>query len=184
MTYNVIMAGFGGQGVMAMGTTLAYAGMMDKKKVIWLPSYGPEMRGGTANCSVIVADEEIGSPIVVEPDVLVVMNKPALIKFEECVKPGGIIFVNSSLIDIEPKRKDVRVVKVPANDIASELGNPRTLNMVMLGAIIKASNIVSFDGVVKSLKKTFGEKRPQLIPINEEALKRGAECVSLESIGA
>jgi 2-oxoglutarate ferredoxin oxidoreductase subunit gamma len=142
MIEQVIMAGFGGQGVMSMGQLLAYSGMLEGKNVSWLPSYGPEMRGGTANCNVIVSDDEIGSPIVTEATAVIAMNLPSLDKFEHSVMPGGTLIINSSLIERKCSRTDIDVFYIPANEIADELGNNRVANMVMLGAYLKKTGIV------------------------------------------
>ncbi len=177
MHEEIIMAGFGGQGVMSMGQLLAYAGMLEGKEVSWLPSYGPEMRGGTANCSVIVSDEPVASPIVTDATAVIIMNKPSLGKFQDTVIPGGAIFINSSLVDDKCSREDIDIYYIPANDVADEIGNNKVANMVMLGAYIKKTGIVSTDSVIESLKKVLGPSKAHLIPVNEEALKRGAEFV-------
>ncbi|CVK19678.1 MULTISPECIES: 2-oxoacid:acceptor oxidoreductase family protein [Sporomusa] len=176
MTHEIILAGFGGQGVMLMGQILTYAGMIENKQVSWIPSYGPEMRGGTANCSVIVSEEPIGAPIVSEPNLVVAMNLPSLDKFEPMLQPGGILIINSSLIEQAAKRTDIKVYPVPANDIAAELGNSRTANMVIVGAIIAASKVVSDDAVLKAFAKMFAQK-PELLAINEQAIHRGMEYI-------
>lgn len=175
---QVIIAGFGGQGVMSMGQLLTYAGMLEDKKVSWLPSYGPEMRGGTANCNVIVSDDPVGSPVVTEADTAIIMNLPSLDKFEDNVVKDGILLINSSLVDKKSSREDVNVYEIPANDIANELGNLKIANMVMLGGYIELTNIVSKDSIIESLKKVLGPSKEKFIPINEEALKRGAEIVT------
>jgi len=176
-----IFAGFGGQGVMMMGQLLTYAaGMVEGKKVSYMPSYGPEMRGGTANCTVVIAAESIGSPVVTDPDAAVVMNQPSLEKFEPTVKPGGVLIVNSSLIGIRARRGDIRVIYVPANEIATELGNDRVANMVALGALVEATQVVKMDSIVESLKKALPPHRHNLIPLNRTALDRGAEIVRQE----
>ncbi len=177
MHEEIIMAGFGGQGVMSMGQLLAYAGMLEDKEVSWLPSYGPEMRGGTANCSVIVSDDLVASPIVTDATAVIIMNKPSLGKFQGVVIPGGSMFINSSLIDDRCSREDIDIYYIPANDVADEIGNNKVANMVMLGAYIKKTGIVSADSVIESLKKVLGSSKAHLIPINEEALKRGAQFV-------
>lgn len=176
MTSEIIMAGFGGQGIMLIGQLLTYAGMLENKQVSWIPSYGPEMRGGTANCSVIVADEPIGAPIVSEPTALVAMNLPSLDKFESQLQPGGIVIINSSLIERTARRKDITSYLVPANAIAAELGNPRVANMVVLGALIAATGTVSAESVLNAFAKMFA-KKPELLSINEQAVKRGAEFI-------
>lgn len=177
MMHQMISAGFGGQGVLLLGQLLAYAGMDEGKNVSWLPSYGPEMRGGTANCCVIVSDEEIGSPVVTEADAVVVMNRPSLSKYEGSVAPGGKLFINSSLISDKSTRDDIDVYYIPANEIADELGNSRVANIVMLGAYLKVLDVVKPETLIKCLEKTLGEKKAHLIPMNEEAMKRGAECI-------
>ncbi len=176
---EVIMAGFGGQGVMMMGQLLTYAGMLESRGVSWMPSYGPEMRGGTANCTVVITDEEqVGSPIVSNPDTLIAMNYPSLLKFKDSVKKQGILMYNSSLIeeDIE-QSEDLQIIPVPANEIADELGQSRIANMIMLGAYIEATNIVTINSVLESLKKVLPERRHNLIPVNEQALQKGSEIV-------
>ncbi len=181
MEYKIIMAGFGGQGIMAMGQLVSYAGMVEGKHVSWLPSYGPEMRGGTANCSVIVSDDPIGAPTVHRYDVAVLMNQLALEKFEELALPGAKLFINSSLVQSKVKRDDVEAIYVPVNDIAvEETGNPRTANMVMLGAVLENADIVDPDTIIKVFTKVFGEKRARLLPMNEQAMKAGARSVALQ----
>ncbi len=176
MILEAVFAGFGGQGVMLMGQLLAYSGMYEGKNVSWFPSYGPEMRGGTANCSVVVSDAVIGSPVISEPEVLVAMNRPSLERFEGMVKSGGTIFYNSSLINIQPKRTDIRAVAIPANDIATELGNSRVANMVVVGAILKATGIVHIDTVMNVLtEKVLTGKKHDLVAVNRAALEKGME---------
>jgi len=177
MKEEIIMAGFGGQGVMSMGKLLAYAGMKEGAEVSWMPSYGPEMRGGTANCTVIVSSSRIPSPLSSKPDTIIVMNLPSLEKFTPRVKPGGTVFVNSSLISREVERDDVEVIKIPANQIADEIGNSKVANMVMLGAYLGKKNIVEMETIKESLKSVLPERRHHLIPINLEALERGASLV-------
>lgn len=178
MAEKVIMAGFGGQGVMAIGKLLAYAGMLEGKEVSWLPSYGPEMRGGTANCSVIVSESLIGSPVITDDaTAAIVMNLPSLTKFEQDIVPKGKIIVNKSLIEKEASRDDIDVYYVPANDIAIELGNAKAANMVMLGAYLELTKIVKPESAIKAFTKVFGEKKAKFIPLNEKALKKGAEAV-------
>lgn len=182
MTEKVIMAGFGGQGIMSIGKMLAYAGMLEGKEVTWLPSYGPEMRGGTANCGVIVSDKFIGSPVITDDaSAALVLNLPSLTKFEENVVKGGNIIINSSLIDKKPQRGDIKAYYVPANELAAELGNAKAANMVMLGAYIELSKIVSIDATLKAFLKVFGEERAKLLPLNEKALKKGAEAVGAKA---
>ncbi len=172
MQNDLIIAGFGGQGVLLIGKMLAYAGMADGKEVSWLPSYGPEMRGGTCNCTVVIADRPVGSPVVERPRVAMVMNLPSLEKYEGMVKPGGLLLVNTSLINREAQRTDVRVVKVPANEIANRLGNPRAANMVALGAYLGATRAVSLAAVEGLVRETFAGKA-KVIDSNLAALQEG-----------
>lgn len=174
---RIIMAGFGGQGVMSMGQLLSYAGMIEGKHVSWLPSYGPEMRGGTANCNVIVSDKPIGSPIVTEATAVIAMNRPSLDKFEHYLVKDGILLINSSLIDRKAQRTDIKAFEIPANEIAYELGSGKVANMVMLGAYIELTKAVKVETVVEALKKVFGPSKKDLIPVNEAALAKGAELV-------
>ncbi|MDD6045024.1 MAG: 2-oxoacid:acceptor oxidoreductase family protein [Clostridia bacterium] len=177
MTNEIIISGFGGQGVMAIGKTITEAGMKEGMEVSWLPSYGPEMRGGTANCSVVLSDEPIVSPIVLEPTELIAMNLPSLLKFESVVKPGGTIFVNSSVVDQKVQRTDVKAVYVDCIKIADELGNSKVANMVMLGAYIEAMKNLSTDTIKEMLVHMFTGPKAKLVDLNIEALKRGAACV-------
>ncbi|MCD5414154.1 MAG: 2-oxoacid:acceptor oxidoreductase family protein [Clostridiales bacterium] len=177
-TEKIIMAGFGGQGIMSMGQLLTYAGMIEDKQVSWSPSYGPEMRGGTANCSVIVSDSLIGSPIINnDATASVVMNLPSLLKFEKQVIKGGNLVVNSSLIEKKAERKDLNVYYVAANEIATEIGNNKVANMVILGAYIELTKIVSQESIVEAMKKVFGPSKQHLVELNKEALKCGAKEV-------
>ena len=177
MLERIIISGFGGQGVMLMGRLLAYAGMIEGKKVAWMPSYGPEMRGGTANCTVLISTKEIGSPIVSHPKILIAMNQPSLEKFESNVKEDGLIILNDSLINREVKRNDVNVIKIPADEIADKLGNSRAANMVILGAYVKKSGIVKMDTIFQALEKALAGRNKKLLELNKEALKKGAELV-------
>lgn len=182
MEEKVIMAGFGGQGIMAIGKLLAYAGMLEDKQVSWLPSYGPEMRGGTANCAVIVSDEAVGSPLISKDGTAaIVMNLPSLSKFESELVPGGKLIINKSLIDVEPKRKDIEVYYVSANELAAELGNPKVANMIMLGAYLELTKIVEIDSVLHAFLKVFGENKTHLVPLNKDALLKGAEAVKVRA---
>lgn len=177
MTHEIIMAGFGGQGIMLIGTLLAHAGMKEGKKVSWLPSYGPEMRGGTANCAVVVSDEEIASPVVTEPTGCIVMNGPSFAKFHKTVVAGGTLILNSSLVTVDDPRGDIRMIHVPANEVARELGSERVANMVCLGALVEATGCVSLDTVIESLKDVIHQRYHDLLPLNEKALRRGAFLV-------
>jgi len=172
MLIKTIFAGFGGQGVLSMGLNLAQAAMLEGKYITYLPSYGAEMRGGTANCTVAVSDEEIASPVASSPEFIVAMNQPSLIRFQNQIESGGLFFVNSSLIEAEISRGDIDIVEVPANSIAEELGSPRSANMVMLGAFTKKSNLVSLSSVIEALKDTLKNKQ-KLIAINKKALQAG-----------
>lgn len=175
---KVICAGFGGQGVMSMGQLLTYAGMVENKQVSWLPSYGPEMRGGTANCNVMVSDSLIGSPIINrDATCAIVMNMPSLVKFEIDLLPQGKLLINSSLIDEKPTRTDVVPYYIPANEEALALGNARVANMIMLGAYIELTKAVSFEALHKALEKVFSGPKAHLIGINIEALEKGASLV-------
>lgn len=179
MTEKIIMAGFGGQGVMSMGQLLTYAGMIENKQVSWLPSYGPEMRGGTANCAVIVSKTPVGSPIITEDaTAAIIMNLPSLVKFEQNIVPGGKLLINSSLIEQKTSRDDLNAYYIPANEIANELGNSRVANMVMLGAYLELTKAVEVDSVIEAFKKVYGEGKAHLIPLNKQALERGAKEVA------
>ena len=177
MKKEIMIAGFGGQGVMSIGKTLVEAGMAEELEVSWVPSYGPEMRGGTANCSVILSDSTIGSPIIYNPTELIAMNTPSLKKFEGDVVPGGIIFLNSSIIKDPVEREDVKVVQVPCDQIAIELGNPKVANMVMLGAYIAATGALKVETIQGMLSHMFTGPKAKLVPLNMEAMARGAACV-------
>lgn len=172
---DIIFAGFGGQGVLFAGQLLSYTGMAENLHVTWIPSYGPEMRGGTANCTVILSEEEIGAPIVRHPTIAVVLNLPSMEKYEPLVKSGGLLIVNSSLIPISSERQDIRIINVPASDIATELGNPRMANMVILGALIGATQIVSLETVAQQLDEHLSQRQRKWLEPNITALKKGAE---------
>lgn len=172
MLIKTIFAGFGGQGVLSMGLNLVQAAMLEGRHVTYLPSYGAEVRGGTANCTVAISDEEIASPVASSPEFIVAMNQPSLIRFQNQIQSGGLFFVNSSLVEAEISRGDVDIINVPANRIAEELGNPRSANIVMLGAFTKKSNIVSLSSVIEGLKDAFKNKQ-KLIAINKKALMAG-----------
>ena len=172
---RIKIAGFGGQGVLLLGEALAESGMKAGYQVTWLPSYGPEMRGGTANCQVIISDERIGSPLVSTPDVLIAMNRPSLERFEPDVREGGLIIYNSSLIDIEPQRRDVEVIAIPATEIADELGNTWVANMVVLGSYVAKTGILTKEAITSAFPVFI--KRKNLIPLNEEAVQKGIDWV-------
>lgn len=178
MLDEIIIAGFGGQGILLMGRLIAHAGMLEGKNVAWMPSYGPEMRGGTANCTVIISSEEVASPVVPNPITLIAMNQASLDKFEPLVEREGIIILNKSLISRDVNRDDLEVVKVPANDIANELGNLRVANMVVLGSYIAKRRTVKMETIVRVLEETLGGKSEKMIALNKEALKRGEKIVT------
>jgi 2-oxoglutarate ferredoxin oxidoreductase subunit gamma len=172
--HEIIISGFGGQGALFAGQLLAYAAMEQDLHVTWLPSYGPEMRGGKARCTVIVSDEEIGSPIVRRPSAAVVLNIPSMEAFEPAVKPGGVLVVNSSLVPQKGARTDIRTVYVPASDLATELGNVRLANVVCLGAVVQATGVVPLEAVERALDENLPERHRSLLGLNLEALRRGA----------
>jgi 2-oxoglutarate ferredoxin oxidoreductase subunit gamma len=172
MHTEIILAGFGGQGVLLIGKMLAYAAMKMDREVTWMPAYGPEMRGGTCNCTVVLSDRPIGSPISKSPHGLIALNLPSLDKFEDAVRPGGVIVVNTSLINRLPHRTDVTVVAVPANEVAIECGSPKAANMVTLGAYLGASGVVELDQVKAIVAESFAAK-PKLVEVNHAALSRG-----------
>lgn len=173
MKEEIIIAGFGGQGVLSMGKILAYAGLMDNLEVTWMPSYGPEQRGGTANVTVIVSDQPISSPVLDSYDTAVLLNQQSLDKFEPKVKPGGTLIYDPSGIHHPPTRTDINVVPVDAMTAAIEMNNTKTYNMILLGALLNRRNIVSVDAVIRGLKKTLPERHHHLIPLNEKAIERG-----------
>lgn len=175
MQQEVIIAGFGGQGVLFAGQLLSYTALDEGKKVTWIPSYGPEMRGGTANCTVVVSDEEIGSPFVNNPTAVLAMNLPSLEKFESQVKAGGVLVVNSSMVNRGVERDDIKVVSIPANEIAQDIGSERAVNMVMLGALLGNLDLLSVDAVLTALDNHLPERHKKFLPVNKEALRRGAE---------
>lgn len=177
MSKKTVFAGFGGQGVLMMGYVTAVAAMKDGKNVTYLPSYGAEVRGGTANCTVVVSDEEIFSPVASSPDYAVIMNRPSLVKYEASVKSGGVFILNSSLIDVDPSRDDVETIKIPANEIAKELGSARTINMIMVGAFVTKTGITSLESVMMGLEEKVKGKKASVMELNRKALDRGAEYV-------
>jgi 2-oxoglutarate ferredoxin oxidoreductase subunit gamma len=176
--YDVIIAGFGGQGVLVIGNLLAYAAMKEGKHVTYLPVYGVEMRGGTANCTIVISSHEIGSPVVGRPHAAIVMNLPSLIKYELKVLPKGLLLVNTSLIDLkETSRKDIELLPVPFNEIAIQNGNPKMANMVALGAFVEKTRLVKMDSLFQSFEKVLDERYHSLIPSNIRAVEIGAEFV-------
>jgi 2-oxoglutarate ferredoxin oxidoreductase subunit gamma len=173
MQTEVIISGFGGQGTLYAGQVLAYAAMDEGKQVTWFPSYGPEMRGGTANCTVVISDEEIGSPIVKHPKAVLALNLPSLDKYEQMIAPGGCLVVNESMVNRKPERTDIRVVMLPANEIAREIGNERAANMVMLGALLANMDILPIEALEKALKNHTAQRLQKFVEMNIQALHRG-----------
>lgn len=180
METEIIISGFGGQGVLSMGKILAYSGLMEDKEVTWMPAYGPEQRGGTANVTVIVSDQPISSPILSVYDVAIVLNQPSLEKFEPKVKQGGILIYDGYGIQNPPTRKDIRVFRIDAMDKAAEMKNAKVFNMIVLGGLLKVCPVVSSNGVEKALYKTLPERHHALIPLNMQAIIEGAKIISRE----
>ena len=176
MQKEIIIAGFGGQGVLFGGQVLAYAAMDAGKEVTWSPSYGPEMRGGTANCTVVIADDEIGSPLVKNPPLVIALNLPSFDKYEEILATGGTLIVNQSMVDREAKRTDINVVFVPCNEIAEEIGDKKLMNMVAIGALLTALPEVTIKDIEKALEGHLPARHKHLLPKNYEALRRGFEA--------
>lgn len=181
MHEEVIFAGFGGQGVLSMGQVLAYSGMIENKEVCWMPSYGPEMRGGTANCIVTVSDNEISSPIIGRFDTVVALNQPSLDKFEKAVKPGGMLIYDSTNIIEPPTRTDIEVIPIPASEESVKLKNTKIMNMIVLGAFLAKRKCVTVETVLSALRKVLPERHHHLLPLNETALNRGQE-LALQSV--
>lgn len=171
---EVIFAGFGGQGILSMGKFLAYAGLEEDLNVSWFPSYGPEMRGGTSNCSVIVSTDSIGSPLVTDATAVIVMNRPSLDKFEEIVAPGGVLVIDTDLVNREPERTDIEIIRIPAQSAAEEVGSKKIANMILLGALVEKTKVISMDSLLKALKDHGKE---QFYDLNKRALEKGATYV-------
>jgi 2-oxoglutarate ferredoxin oxidoreductase subunit gamma len=169
---KALIAGFGGQGVLSMGLNLAEAAMLEGRNVTYLPAYGAEVRGGTANCTVAISDDEIASPVASSPEFVIAMNQPSAVKFQHHIQSGGVFFLNSSLVEAEIMRGDIEIVRVPANKIAEDLGNPRAANMIMLGAFARKSGLVEMNSLKAALRRTLSSKK-KLIEINEKALQAG-----------
>jgi 2-oxoglutarate ferredoxin oxidoreductase subunit gamma len=176
MYQGIRISGFGGQGVISAGILLAQAGLLENKSVSWFPAYGAEMRGGTANCSVVISSDEVSTPVVSRPDTVIVMNEPSLAKFEPLVRPGGLMIINSSLVNSKPKRTDIKVAYVPCNKIAEEIGTTKIANMVALGAFAGLTGAVSVEAITKALSKVFKRAKPEILEMNAKALKQGAEA--------
>ena len=177
MTYETIMAGFGGQGLLFSGKVLAHAALIEGRELSWLPSYGPEMRGGTCNCSVIVSDDPVGSPIIAHPNVLMVMNEPSLDKFENTVAPGGTIFLDSSLIARKVRRADVDAVCIPATKMATDMEAKSLANMIMLGAIVEKLRCVDPGKIEEALRETISARKANLLDLNLKAVEAGREFI-------
>ena len=183
MQEEIIISGFGGQGALFAGQLLAYAGMNEGKHVTWIPSYGPEMRGGTAHCTVIISDEPIGSPLVRHPSAAIVLNNPSLDRYQPLVKPGGVLVVNSSLVTQPITREDLAIAVIPANDVAQELGDTRLMNVVLIGAFLALRPIMPFEAIDQVLAEHIPERRRHLLAADAKALRRGAELARGELVG-
>ncbi len=184
MQTEIILAGFGGQGLLFAGQLLAHAGLDSGKEVTWIPSYGPEMRGGTANCTVIIADEEIGAPTVRHPKAALAFNLPSFDKYEPLVAPGGVLVVNQSLVDRLAQRSDIVTVMIPANEIAESLGNKRLTNMVMLGAMLQKLPVLPLEAIEQAMERHIPERNKHLLPLNFKALRQGAAFAVGENVTA
>jgi len=180
MTEEIIIAGFGGQGVLSMGKILAYSGIMQEQEVSWMPSYGPEMRGGTANVTVILSDERISSPILNSFDTAILLNQQSLDKFEETIKPGGFLLYDPNGITRHPVRKDIKIFRVNAAEKAAEMGNTKIFNMIVLGAYLKIRPVVLTENVIKGIKKSLPERYHHLVQLNEDAIHAGMDCIEGE----
>ena len=177
MKKEIIISGFGGQGVLSMGKILAYSGLLEDKEVTWMPAYGPEQRGGTANVTVIISDERISSPILSKFDIAIVLNQPSMDKFVSKVKPGGILIYDGFGIINPPERKDITVYRIDAMDKAAEMKNAKVFNMIVLGAFLKVKPIVKMENVIKGLEKSLPSRHHHLIPMNQEAIQKGMDIV-------
>lgn len=177
MTEEMIIAGFGGQGVLSMGKILAYSGIMQDQEVSWMPSYGPEMRGGTANVTVIISDDRISSPILTSFDTAIILNQQSMNKFESTVKPGGVLIYDPNGISKHPSRTDIKIYTIEGAKLAAEIGNPKTFNMIVLGAFLTVKPIVKLENVIAGLKKSLPERHHKLIPLNQDAITMGMKNV-------
>ena len=177
MTCELVIAGFGGQGVLSMGKILAYSGLMEDKNVSWMPSYGPEQRGGTANVTVIISEEAVSSPLVNEYDVVIALNQPSVDKFTPRVKPGGILIYDTNGVTHIPEREDIKIYEVPATDEANNMGNAKVFNMLILGALLKLRPMISVDSIRRGLEKSLPPRHHGMIPMNIEAVERGGAIV-------
>jgi 2-oxoglutarate ferredoxin oxidoreductase subunit gamma len=177
MTEEIIIAGFGGQGVLSMGQILCYSGVMQNLEVSWFPSYGPEMRGGTANCTAIISDAEISSPVLNAFDTAIVLNQPSMDKFEDSVKPGGLLIYEENGMTRKPRRKDINIYSIPAYDESVKMNNTKVFNMIVLGGFLKVKPIIELKSILKGLEKVLPERYHNLIPLNEEAIRHGMEII-------
>jgi len=184
MLQELVISGFGGQGVLSMGKILAYSGIMENKEVSWFPAYGPEQRGGTANVTVIISDRPISSPVVNQYDIAIVLNQPSLDKFEERVKPGGVLIYDSYGINRKVERKDIHVYRINAMDESMKMDNTKVFNMIILGGLLRISPMVQLENVMRGLKKSLPERHHKLLPMNEQAILRGMEIVEHEQVAA
>lgn len=184
MLQELVISGFGGQGVLSMGKILAYSGIMENKEVSWFPAYGPEQRGGTANVTVIISDRPISSPVVNQYDIAIVLNQPSLDKFEERVKPGGVLIYDSYGINRKVERKDIHVYRINAMDESMKMDNTKVFNMIILGGLLRISPMVELENVMKGLKESLPERHHKLLPMNEQAILRGMEIVEQEQVAA
>lgn len=184
MTEEIIIAGFGGQGVLSMGQILCYGGVMEDKEVSWMPSYGPEMRGGTANCIAIVSDEKISSPVLTKFDTVIALNQPSLDKFEKTVKPGGLLIYEASTIIKPPTRTDIEVLAIEASNEAAKMNNIKIMNMIVLGSLLKKKPMITLESALKGLEKVLPERYHHLIPLNKAAIERGMELAGKDGVSA
>lgn len=182
MTEEVVIAGFGGQGVLSMGMILCYSGIMEDKEVSWMPSYGPEMRGGTANCIAIVSDNKVSSPIISKFDTVIALNQPSVDKFESMVKPGGLLIYESTNVITPPTRSDIDIVGIPASAEAAKMKNTKIMNMIVLGAFLKKKPIIKFENIIEGLKQVLPDRYHHLIPLNTDALNKGMELADEASV--
>ncbi len=181
MTEEIIIAGFGGQGVLSMGQILCYSGVMQEKEVSWMPSYGPEMRGGTANCTAIISDKPISSPVLNTFDTAIVLNQPSMDKFEQSVKPGGLLIYEKNGMTRTPERSDIDICAIDAYDTSVKMKNTKVFNMIVIGGFLKIKPILEIDNVIKGLQKVLPERYHHLIPLNEHAIRKGMQIITYEN---
>ncbi|TVR42831.1 MAG: 2-oxoglutarate ferredoxin oxidoreductase subunit gamma [Bacteroidia bacterium] len=180
MTEEIIIAGFGGQGVLSMGQIICYSGVMQGKEVSWMPSYGPEMRGGTANCTAIISDEQISSPVLTKYDTAIVLNQPSMDKFENAVKPGGLLIYEENGMTRKPRRTDINICSIAAYDESVKMNNTKVFNMIVIGGFLQVKPIIELENVIKGLQKVLPERYHHLIPLNEEAIHKGMGIIKQE----